>query len=237
MVRPRCRSLALVLSAARLSESNVTRGSGPPGEYECADENRLGPPSVLFDGWDVPADDEGGTSSESDGEGEEVGEGPSSGPVVAVSDGSDLFDDARKSRTFNEFWSSLRCDDVFATERPIPTREVFSAAIALYNSIQDETELRIENKDAGGIFVELEVRQAGSKGRGIFALEGINKGARWRSSYDYTAVFYQPKKYRSFLLGFERGTACDVMQWAYAEWVRLAVLNVSIVSTLHRYLT
>ena len=241
MVRPRCRSLALVLSAARLSESNVTRG--PPGE--CAEENRLGPPSVLFDGRDVPADDEDETSSESDGEGGEGVEGPSSGPSVATvehvspdtPDGSDFFDDARKSRTFNEFWSSLRCDDVFATERPIPTREVFSAAIALYNSIQDETELRIENKDAGGIFVELEVRQAGSKGRGIFALEGINKGARWRSSYDYTAVFYQPKKYRSFLLGFERGTACDVMQWAYAEWVRLAVLNVSIVSTLHRYLT
>ena len=125
--------------------------------------------------------------------------------------------------THIKLWSNLRCDDVFATERPIPTKDVYSAAIALYNSIQDETELRIENMDdAGGIFVELEVRQAGIKGRGIFALEDVPKGARWRSIHDNTAVFYQPKKYASFLLGLERGMACDVMQWAFAEWVRIA---------------
>mmetsp|Transcript_7590 Transcript_7590/g.17371 ORF Transcript_7590/g.17371 Transcript_7590/m.17371 type:complete len:362 (+) Transcript_7590:49-1134(+) len=244
MVRPRWRlatliplavTAATVVLTARPIESNETDPHGPPGAQcagtagECVGENELPP---QFDAMDRPADDEGETSSssEDDDEGKRGEEGPSSGPSAAAtaeyesSTGSDLFGskpsngEPRESRTLFELWSNLRCNDVFKTERPIPTKELFSGAIGLYNSIQDDPKLRIENKGAGGIFVELEVRQAGDKGRGIFALEDIPKGAKWRSSYDFTATFYHPNHYRSFLLGLERGTACDVMQWAYAEW-------------------
>ena len=261
MVRPRCLArlagLIPLLSTARLAESNeTTETRGPPGaqcagtDRECGVEDQLGTPQ--FDAVGRPADDEEEeeyeeeepSSSEDDDEGEEGEEGPSPGPSNATrkhisTTGSDLFGslkgngDPRKSRTFFELWANLGCNEVFETERPIPTKDFFSAAIDLYNSIQENPKLRINNKDAGGILVELEARQAGTKGRGIFALEDIPNGARWRSSYDYTAVFYQPKKYRSFLLGLERDMACDVMQWAYAEWVRLAFLFACRLSSRH----
>ena len=269
MVRPRCLTLAplvvavTVVLTAGLIESNETEPRGHPGAQcagtagECGDENQLGPPQsdamdLPADAMDLPEDDEGETSSGSGGddESEEGEEGASSEPSAATMEhqaatGSQLFGsstndvDPHESRTISELWSSLGCDDVFQAERPIPTKEVFSTAIALFNSIQENPKLRIENKETGGIFVALEVRQTADKGRGIFALEDIPKGARWRSSYNYTATFYHPNHYRSFLLGLERGTACDVMQWAYAEWVRLAFsfvcrLGIASVSELKR---
>jgi len=122
-----------------------------------------------------------------------------------------------QNKTIHDLWWNLGCDELFKKARPIPTREQFDTSIALYNEIQTDETLRID-PTSRGIFVEVEVKQAGEKGRGVFAVKDIPEGSEWRSSYDYTAVFYEGEQYRKFILGLETGFACDVLQWAYAEY-------------------
>jgi len=121
-----------------------------------------------------------------------------------------------QNKTIHDLWWNIGCEELFEKARPVPTREQFDTAIALYNEIQTDETLRIDTT-IEGIFVDLEVKQAGEKGRGVFAVKDIPKGQRWRSSYDYTAVFYKGEQYRKFVLGLETGMACDVLQWAYTE--------------------
>lgn len=122
-----------------------------------------------------------------------------------------------QNKTIHDLWWNLGCGELFEKARPVPTREQFDTSIALYNEIQTDEALRIDPSDKG-IFVDVEIKQAGEKGRGVFAVEDIPKGEVWRSSYDYTAVFYDGEQYRKFILGLDTGFACDVLQWAYTEY-------------------
>lgn len=126
-------------------------------------------------------------------------------------------EDLNQNKTIHNLWWNLKCAKIFVDVRPIPTKEQFNTAIDLYHSIVNDESLHFDTTEPG-IHVEIEVKQVEGKGRGIFAVKDIPKGQPWRNSYDYTAIFYDGEDYIKFVLGLETGLACDVLQWAYAEY-------------------
>ncbi|GFH46324.1 hypothetical protein CTEN210_02798 [Chaetoceros tenuissimus] len=115
--------------------------------------------------------------------------------------------------TPKQFWQRYKCHERFKHERPIYTKEDWEKAMNVYNDIMGED---ILNKEIEPFKVKVETRQAGKKGRGIFAMEPIEKGTLMWST-KRTARFQSGDAYNKFLQNLDEDFACDVLQWAYIQ--------------------
>ena len=115
--------------------------------------------------------------------------------------------------TPKQFWQHYKCDERFKHERPIHSTEDWEKAMNVYNDILGED---ILNKDKESFKVKVETKQAGKKGRGIFAVEPIEKGTLMWSA-KRTARFQSGDAYNKFLQNLDEDFACDVLQWAYVQ--------------------
>ena len=115
--------------------------------------------------------------------------------------------------TPKQYWQHYKCHERFKHERPIHTKEDWEKAMNVYNDVMGE---HVLNKEIESLKVKVEARQAGKKGRGIFAMEPIEKGTLMWST-DRTARFQSGNAYNKFLQNLDEDFACDVLQWAYVQ--------------------
>jgi SET domain len=116
----------------------------------------------------------------------------------------------------NELWYYFGCDEIFEEPRPVHTlkdwlgmRDAYQAAVGLRRS-------SLTVSTGHGFSVDVEATQADEKGRGVFAVSPIKKGALvW--STKMTARFGRGSDYRRFLASIRDDLACDVLQWAYVQ--------------------
>ena len=221
------RSQSFIVGASRKGNDAADDAGGGDASAGVGDGTCAQDPSSPSDGdescvpstQEKPRDDSGSegpdSSSSSDDDDEESNE--DDGSVEFFTRENWKTAGNNENRTVLDMWFNLKCDEVFGRgPRPVPTGAQFAEAIRLYNSIVTEESLRID-ASAEAIKVDLEVRQADGKGRGIFATSRIERGTMWRDGYTKTALFYDPDQYRKFILELEVGMACDVLQWAYGE--------------------
>lgn len=128
----------------------------------------------------------------------------------------DYSDDWRVS----DMWESLKCEEIFKSERPIHSQTDWLFSRSLYRGIVGSSQSSIGSSDGdvkNGFQYKVEAKQAPPKGRGIFALEDIKKGTLiWSTTK--TARFRDGPSYRKFIFGLEAGFACDVLQWGKSEY-------------------
>ena len=134
--------------------------------------------------------------------------------------------------TVHGMWRDLGCGRIFKRERPVHSQVAWLNARALYRSVVgDESSIGRSAQDdvdhPNGFAVKVEAKQAGHKGRGVFAAQDISRGSLVWSTRK-TARFRTGAQYRKFIYGLEPGFACDVLQWAYVQDVGRGRLRASV---------
>lgn len=123
-----------------------------------------------------------------------------------------------------DFRRELKCDALFSKPRPVHSQSVWRDARRTYARIVGPEASTVGDLDAShnAFLVEgIKADQAGGKGRGIFATVDIPAGALM---YDFrrTAQFRDGQDYRRFIMGIPADVACDVLQWAYVQYIGVA---------------
>jgi len=116
-----------------------------------------------------------------------------------------------QGQDYFDIWESLKCDEKFSIERPIPTQSTWKQTIEAYSSIVEDSKLDYLNDSFS---VGIRVEHIEGKGRGVFATHPIKNGQLiWTSKR--TARFDSGDDYKQFLSKFDADLACDLLHWSY----------------------
>lgn len=129
--------------------------------------------------------------------------------------------DSNDDYAIADYWSHLKCADLFAQKRPIHPQSVWSNARRTYVNIVGSDRSTIgdpESPENAFAVPGIVVEQANEKGRGIFTTETIPEGALMYH-FGRTAQFQDGRDYRRFIMELPVDVACDVLQWAYVQYI------------------
>ena len=135
-------------------------------------------------------------------------------PVRTLYDHKWLTDD----KTMSEFWYDSDCESFRRKEQPIPSEELWRKLRETYVSVVGPNESRIADPSSSpwhGFGVSFEVKQAGEKGRGVFATANVSKGQLVWSATRFTAVFKTADLYRTFLRSLPYYECCQAMGFTW----------------------
>ena len=141
---------------------------------------------------------------------------------------------SRTTGTTDEFWEHLKCDDIFATTRPLHNESTWMLLRGAYQGIVGprQSSIRVisqknNNKRANnsvnyksGFHVPYYTGQVpGGVGRGVFAAVPIAKDTLVWTAETNSARFTTGAQFRQFLLSIPTDLACDVLIWSYCQYI------------------
>lgn len=135
-------------------------------------------------------------------------------PALPIYDHKWLTDD----KTISELWYDSECESFRKKEQPIPSEELWRMLRERYVSVVGPKESRIADPSSTpwhGFGVPFEAKQAGEKGRGVFATANVSKGQLVWSATRFTAVFKTADLYRTFLRSLPYYESCQAMGYTW----------------------
>lgn len=121
-------------------------------------------------------------------------------------------------KSINGLWEDSGCQKFREKEQPIPSEELWNMLRETYVAVVGKEESRIASTTSSprhGFGVSFEAKQAGEKGRGVFAKQDVAKGDLVWSATRFTAVFKTADLYRTFLRSLPYYECCQAMGYTW----------------------
>mmetsp|Transcript_18066 Transcript_18066/g.26497 ORF Transcript_18066/g.26497 Transcript_18066/m.26497 type:complete len:249 (-) Transcript_18066:131-877(-) len=120
--------------------------------------------------------------------------------------------------SIGEMWELFGCDEIFASARPVHNQSTWMLMRGVYHGVVGPNASSISPLSyESGFPPPIEAKQAGPKGRGVFAAGTVKKGDMVWTAKRNRAKWGDGPSYRKFLISIPTDLACDVLQWAYVQ--------------------